>query len=212
MITTVLFDFDGVISDTEPLYDQYWNDAALRYHLGIPNFATKIKGTIMPDILATYFANHTEEQRAQIQAECDKFEEELVYPEIPGALVFLQRLKDKHFKLGLVTSSTSRKIENAIKILHLENTFDVIITADHITAGKPSPQCYLLAAQKLQADPSQCIVFEDSLAGIHAGKAAGMKVIGLSTTNSIETLKREVAIVIPDFTAISDHDLTQWTV
>ena len=52
---TALFDFDGVIADTEPLYDRYWNEAAERYGLGIPNFADLIKGTTLPDLMAKYF-------------------------------------------------------------------------------------------------------------------------------------------------------------
>ena len=63
-----LFDFDGVIADTEPLYDLFWNDAAQRYGLPYENFAQRIKGTTMPLILATYFQQHTPAQIDQLFA------------------------------------------------------------------------------------------------------------------------------------------------
>lgn len=88
--------------------------------------------------------------------------------------------------------------------MNLVGIFDVEITADDITKGKPDPICYLLGAEKLNVSPSECLVLEDSLFGVEAGKSAGMRVIGLSTSVSAEKLKEKGAeIVIPDFTDIS---------
>lgn len=210
MIKTLLFDFDGVIADTEPIYDQFWNETAQRYNLGIPNFAAKIKGTIMPNIMKTYFSHYSPEQCARLQKECDDFEDTITYSEIPGALRFIEMVKQKGMLIGLVTSSTDRKIKKALPELKLENAFDTIVTADQIIEGKPSPQCYLLAAQKLQTNPSQCLVFEDSFAGIEAGQHAGMKVIALSTTNSAKSLQEKNDIIIPNFQNITWEDMQPW--
>lgn len=209
-IRAVLFDFDGVIANTEPLYDLFWNEAADRYHIGIPHFASRIKGTIMPHILATYFGNHTEEERQRLQQECDDFEEKMDYTEIPGAKAFIQELHTQDVLMALVTSSKESKIERALKELSLEQTFNTIVTADRITKGKPDPYCYQLAAKELNLDPDECLVLEDSLAGIAAGTAAGMKVIGLSTTLPADRLVDKVYRVIPDFTAVTWTNLCSW--
>ena len=210
MIRAVLFDFDGVIANTEPLYDLFWNEAADRYHIGIPQFASRIKGTIMPHILATYFGNHSEAERQRLQQECDEFEEKMDYTEIPGAKAFIHELQVQNVLMALVTSSKQSKIERALKELSLEQTFDTIVTADRIRKGKPDPFCYQLAAKELNIDPSECLVLEDSLAGIAAGTAAGMKVIGLSTTLPADRLVDKVHRIIPDFTTVTWTDLCSW--
>ena len=210
MIRAVLFDFDGVIANTEPLYDLFWNEAAERYHIGIPHFASRIKGTTMPHILATYFANHSEEERQRLQLECDAFEQNIDYTEIPGAKAFIQELQSQNILMALMTSSKQNKMKRALKELSLEQTFDTIVTADRITKGKPDPFCYQLAAKDLHLQPSECLVLEDSLAGIAAGTAAGMRVIGLSTTLPAEKLVDKVDRIIPDFTTVTWTDLCGW--
>ncbi len=81
----------------------------------------------------------------------------------------------------------------------MKEWFDVIVTADKITRSKPDPECYLLAAKELQYAPARCVVFEDSFSGLKAGRGAGMKVIGLATTNPPETIRDKADAVIPDF-------------
>ncbi|HBJ15282.1 MAG TPA: HAD family phosphatase, partial [Parabacteroides merdae] len=98
----------------------------------------------------------------------------------------------------------------AFRLLKLDNLFDTVVSADRITKGKPDPMCYLLAASDLHVSPSDSLVFEDSFAGIQAGTNAGMRVIGLSTTNSEESLKDKVYQVIPDFQNITFEEYKQW--
>ena len=170
-ITTIFFDFDGVVADTEPLYDIFWRQVAEKYHIGIP----------------------------KITRACDEYEETMDFPEVKGAVRFLHMLKTKGYRVGLVTSSYRIKIERALKLMDIEKVFDTIVTADRITSGKPDPMCYLLAARDLQVDPGECVVFEDSFSGIQAGTVAGMRVIGLATTNPEEAIGDKVSAVIPDF-------------
>jgi beta-phosphoglucomutase-like phosphatase (HAD superfamily) len=79
-----------------------------------------------------------------------------------------------------------------------------MVTADHITKGKPDPMCYLMAASQLRSAPEECLVFEDSLAGITAGKNAGAKVVGVATTLSPDILKQHVQWVIPNFSNLQE--------
>ncbi|HRF52792.1 MAG TPA: HAD family phosphatase, partial [Trichococcus flocculiformis] len=105
-----------------------------------------------------------------------EFEKQMDFPAIDGALDFVYNVKKEGFKVGLVTSSQDFKMERAFSILSLNNVFDTIVTADRITKGKPDPMCYLLAANDWNAKPENCIVFEDSFAGIKAATLAGMRV------------------------------------
>lgn len=195
----VLFDMDGVILDTEPQYTKIWKHIGDKYNVGIPDFEKKIKGTTLPNILKKYFSELTEDEKSNLIKELDKSEATMDFPEVVGALELAKELKSRGVKIGLVTSSTDTKINEVNKKKHFDHLFDIIITGSQVKEGKPNPECYLLAAKGLKIDPSNCIVFEDSFAGIEAGKAAGMTVIALSTTNSTELLRKEVPVVIPDF-------------
>ena len=186
---TAFFDFDGVVVDTEPIYDIYWNEAGERYQTGIPNFASHIKGTTLPYILDKYFSDRSEEFKEMVTRESMDFEQKMPFPPVPGAMEFIHLLKGKGVKVGLVTSSDNAKLERAFRLLKLDNLFDTVVSADRITKGKPDPMCYQLAASDLHVSPADCLVFEDSFAGIQAGTNAGMRVIGLSTTNSEESLR-----------------------
>ena len=129
---------------------------------------------------------------------------------MPGSIEFIRMLKEHGVQIALVTSSDNAKVKRAFGLLHLDNLFDTLVTADRITQGKPDPMCYLLAAKDLNVSPEDCIVFEDSFNGIQSGKDAGMRVIGLSTTNPAESLRDKVYEVIPNFEKVTFEDYLRW--
>ena len=208
-LKTALFDFDGVVVDTEPIYDLFWNDAAKRYGLGIDNFADIIKGTTLPYILEKYFSGYTEEFRQMVTKESTEYEKTMPLPPMPGSIEFIRMLKEHGVQIGLVTSSDNAKVKRAFGLLHLDNLFDTLVTADRITQGKPDPMCYLLAAKDLNVSPEDCIVFEDSFNGLKAGMASGATVIGLATTNSREDIAPLCHYVLDDFQGFTYDKLTQ---
>jgi len=194
-----LFDLDGVIIDTEPQYDIFWEKIAVKYQLGIEDFVNLIKGTTNPDIISLYFSHFPESTQQEV-IEANKANElKMDIITFPGALEFLENVKKAGIPMGLVTSSDDYKLEYIFSQLPIRQYFDTIVSADRITRGKPDPMCYLLAAKDLGIPPENCYVFEDSLNGIKAGNAAGMKVIGLSTTNPEERIEKDCIKVIPDF-------------
>ena len=210
-LKVALFDFDGVVVDTEPIYDIFWNEAGFRYGLGIENFADIVKGTTLPYILETYFSDRTEEYRQMIAKESTDYEKDMDFPPLPGSIEYIHLLKDQGVKVGLVTSSDDSKLVRAFKELNLSpEVFDTIVSADRITKGKPNPMCYLLAAKDLGVSPSDCIVFEDSFNGIKSATDAGMRVIGLSTSNPVESLQDKVFEVIPNFEHCTFEDYLRW--
>lgn len=207
---TALFDFDGVILDTEPLYDIFWNEAGIRYGAGTDRLAALIKGMTLPNIFETYFADCPEDLRDRLIRELAEYERTMPLPAIPGSPEFLRLLKERGVQVGLVTSSDRAKVERAFAQHRMADVFDTVVTADRVTRGKPDPMGYLLASEELGVEPADCIVFEDSFAGIQAGTAAGMRVVGLSTTNTAESLKGKVYEVIPNFERIGFEDYLRW--
>lgn len=115
----------------------------------------------------------------------------------PGFLDFVTFLKSKDVKLGLATSNTWQIWEGILNHTpELEGIFDVVTTAEEVGMKKPSPEIFILTADKLIVDPSDCIVVEDSASGIEAAKAAGMRVIGLyrDATHRLEIANADILV------------------
>ena len=195
-----LFDMDGVVLDTEGQYDNFWRERGKRYHPDMPEFHKVIKGQTIELILKNYFEGDGVLQQ-QIARELDEFECRMDFPYFPGVEQFIRTLQKHGVRTVLVTSSNDKKMAHVLRV-HPEfsELFERMITADKITRSKPDPECYLLAARELQIEPDCCCVFEDSFSGIEAGRRAGMKVIGLATTNPGEKIQDKVDKVLSDFT------------
>lgn len=194
-----LFDLDGVIVDTESQYSIYWNNVGVKYLSDPDRFGDKVKGNTLRQIFEKYFSGREEIQQ-EIVKNLDKWEHDMSYDYIPGILDFLNCLRKNNVKTAIVTSSNDVKMANLYREHpDIKSYFDVIVTANQISRSKPDPECYLLAAKLLDADVRNCYVFEDSLAGLAAGRAAGMTVVGLSTTLPLSRIEDKADIVIPDF-------------
>ncbi len=195
----VLFDLDGVIVDTESQYSIYWDSIGAKYLSDFDHFGDKLKGNTLQQIFENYFSGQPETQQEIIKSLGD-WEYNMAYDYIPGIIDFLNNLRKNRVKTAIVTSSNDVKMENLYRAHpEIKSYFDTVVTADRITRSKPDPECYLLAAKLLDVDPRHCYVFEDSLAGLAAGRAAGMTVVGLSTTLPSSRIEDKADIVIPDF-------------
>ena len=195
-----LFDFDGVVVDTEPQYTLFWNEKGKKYHPEIPDFGHHIKGQTLIQIYKQYF-RQPEGLQDEITRQLLDYELTMHFEYIDGVVDFMKELREKGVKLAIVTSSNDAKMANAYREHpELKSMVDYIVTADRVTHSKPHPECFLLGAEMLGVEKDNCIVFEDSFHGIEAGNRAGMKVIGLATTNSAEAIAAKCALVIPDFT------------
>ena len=195
-----LFDFDGVVVDTEPQYTLFWDEKGKKYHPEIPDFGHHIKGQTLIQIYKQYF-RQPEGLQDEITRQLLDYELTMHFEYIDGVVDFMKELRKKGVKLAIVTSSNDAKMANAYREHpELKTMVDCIVTADRVTHSKPHPECFLLGAEMLGVEKDNCIVFEDSFHGIEAGNRAGMKVIGLATTNSAEAIADKCALVIPDFT------------
>ena len=202
----ILFDFDGVIADTETQYTEFWNRIGLEY-LGIEEFGHTIKGQALVQIFGKYFDGKIQEQE-EIVPQLNEFERNMTYGYIPGAYRFLTELKEAGIRTAIVTSSNDIKMSNVYKAHpELPELVDKVLTSEHFSKSKPDPECFIKGMEMLGGTPEETIVFEDSFHGLKAGRACGAKVIGLATTNKREAIAPLCDIVIDDFSYLSLSDL-----
>ena len=202
----VLFDFDGVIADTESQYTIFWNKQGKDY-LGLDNFGHTIKGQTLVQIFGKYFDGMTREQE-MIVPDLNAFEKTMSYDYIPGAYEFLKALKSRGIRTAIVTSSNDKKMEKLYaRNPEFKSMVNVVLTSEHFSKSKPDPECFLKGMEILGSTPSDTIVFEDSIHGLNAGKASGATVVGLATTNSREDITPLCNMVIDNFEGITIEDI-----
>ena len=204
----VLFDFDGVIADTESQYTVFWDKQGKDY-LGLDNFGHTIKGQTLIQIFSKYFDGMLKEQE-EIVPNLNAFEQNMSYDYIPGAYEFLQELRAKGIRCAIVTSSNDIKMTN-VYAAHpeLNDLVDAVLTSEHFSKSKPDPECFIKGMEVLGGTPDETIVFEDSFHGISAGRASGAYVVGLATTNKSEALAPLCDMVIDDFTSIDADKISK---
>lgn len=192
-----LFDLDGVILDTEGSYTAFWDDYGSR-HFSEKDFGLKIKGQTLVKILDDYFPE--ENERKAITDAINDFERKMSYPFVPGVENYIKSLKSNGIRTAVVTSSNLLKMENVYRCHPgFREMFDIILTSEDFSESKPSPYCYLKAMRLFGAGPEDCVVFEDSLAGLQSARASGAFVTALTTTNPEEVVRNYADLVIRDF-------------
>ncbi|MBR6283046.1 MAG: HAD family phosphatase [Muribaculaceae bacterium] len=199
--TGILFDLDGVLIDTEGTYARFWTAVDQRYPTGVPDFAFSIKGSNLQDILSKHFPDAS--IRQQVWEMLDGFQQAMRFDLFPGALELVQMLRQADIPLCVVTSSDQRKMD-ALAVQHPDflPLFQGIVTGDMVTHAKPHPECFLRGAALIHRDIQHCIVVEDSLKGLQAGRAAGAHVVGLTTTYGPEQVKPLCDIMAADISQI----------
>ena len=119
---------------------------------------------------------------------------------VAGARAFVDALARGGVPRAVATSATRRDLDRVLVELGLRRSFEVVVTADDVRWGKPHPEVYLKAAAGLGVDPSACVVFEDAVVGVQAARAAGMRVIGVTSAHTTDELVRAGAErAVPDF-------------
>ena len=206
-LKAALFDLDGVVFDTEPQYTVFWGGECRRYHPEHPGLEHEIKGSTLDQIFSRWFSGELESEQTEIVRRLDDFESNMNYDYISGFEQFVNDLRKKGFKTAVVTSSNHPKMESVYrKHPEFRNMFDAILTSEDFEYSKPHPDCYLKAAARLGVAPGECVVFEDSFNGLKSGRAAGMHVVGLATTNTAESIRKWSDVQIADYTNFSISD------
>jgi beta-phosphoglucomutase len=222
MIQAILFDFNGVILDDEPLQmaayqvvlreqgielteSDYYGALGMDDKTFVRAAFERSKQTLTDDILKVVLEAKGVQHRKLIEDELPLF---------PGVVTFL-KAASRRYSLGLVSMASPTEIQYALERACLLSLFSVIVSAEDVKVCKPAPDCYLIALERLnekrlgkQRQPlaaSECLVIEDSPPGIESGRQAGMRTLGITNTVSAEQLRAAGAEVV-------SASLADWTV
>jgi beta-phosphoglucomutase family hydrolase len=211
----VIFDMDGVIVDNNRFHSNAWKEFC-RIHgfsLSDDEFNKYISGKINKDTLAFLF------KRKLSADEIEKYgkEKEMIfrqiykpYMQLPEGLTdLLTGLKQNKFKTAIATSAPVENVNFVFENLDIKKYFDAVIDESQINNGKPNPEIYLKAADRIGMNPAECIVIEDSTSGIRAAVNAGMKVIAITTTHNKMSLGN-ADMVIDSFKELNIDMLSGW--
>ncbi|MGN0168139.1 MAG: HAD family hydrolase [Acetatifactor sp.] len=195
-IDAVIFDLDGSLVDSMWM----WRAIDIEYlgKFGIPlpeNLQAQIEGMSFSET-AVYFKEHfpIPDSIEQIKSDWnrmawDKYTNEV--PLKPGIPEFLAGCKESGIRLGIATSNSRELVENIAEVHNLRDYFSCIMTGCDVKKGKPAPDIYLAVAKALEVSPERCLVFEDIIPGIQAGKNAGMRVCAVEDAYSIPDRERK---------------------
>jgi HAD superfamily hydrolase (TIGR01509 family) len=183
VVDAVVFDLDGVLLDSEQLWDEVRRGLAAQAGRSWPTDATRaMQGMSTPewsDYLAVAVGIPGRAQEiatAVINAMADRYLTHL--PLLPGAHAAVERLAE-HWPLGLASSSPRQLIDSVLRSARLTDHFQVTVSTEEVAVGKPSPLVYLTAVKRLGVDPARAVAIEDSTNGLRSASAAGLIVCAL---------------------------------
>jgi len=210
-----IFDLDGTLIDNTPYHLKSWQ-ALFKNHgkgeLTKDTYYNEISGVpVMETIKRIFGADRNDEELKQLLNEKEDFYRKEYGPFVKplnGLENFLAELKNHGVKMALATSATVKDIDFVLDKIPIRADFDAIINSTMVSEPKPHPQIFLKAAEKLNTAPADCVVFEDSLAGIKAANSAGMKVIGITTSHTAAELQ-PCSLVINDYSELSVNKMAE---
>jgi beta-phosphoglucomutase len=204
MLKAVIFDFDGVLVDTEKLHLQAFNNVLSRFHIEISTqeYYERFLGLSDKELLQVVdkekklsLSSRQFKQLLKEKADAFKNLASTQATVIAGVPQFLKMLRDNKILMAVCSGALLAEIEMILKGADLRNYFDVLVSAEQVKCGKPDPEGFLLALKLLNKkslqpiEPQDCIVIEDSHWGLEAAKAAGMHPVAVTNTYSAEQLK-----------------------
>lgn len=208
--TAFLFDMDGVIVDSNPTHTIALKQFCLKhgFHLTDEQLREKIYGRANKDWIPNLFGDIPEKLRIEYADEKEALFREIYHDIKPvdGLMDFLDLLNKQDIKRAIATSAPRANVDFTLSKTGTEKYFDTILDEAFVTTGKPHPEIYLKSAAAVGLPPEQCIVIEDSISGVKAGKAAGCKVIGITTTHTPEEMAG-IDMAIADFVGLDPQVL-----
>ena len=202
-----LFDMDGVIVDSNPYHKIALQQFCAQHghQLTEDQLRDKIYGRTNKDWIPNLFGEVAPEQVSRYADEKEALFRDLYKQDVrplKGLVNFLEQADQLNVPRAIATSAPRANVDFTLAGTGIAKYFDTILDDSFVTKGKPDPEIYLKTAAALGFDPGRCIVFEDSLSGVQAGKRAGCKVVGLATTHTAEELAA-TDLVINDFDEIT---------
>lgn len=208
MLEAVIFDLDGVLVDSHTAHKRAWQ----RFLDSVGRTVTEAElefifdGRKREDILRYFLGQASAEEIRRLgdQKEALFRQEAAELRTIRGVEEFLEHLGRRQFRLAVASAGSSSRVHYVLEQLRLRRYFDAILAGDDVPFGKPDPAIFMLASARLGVDADKAIVFEDSVSGIKAAKAAGMKCVGIGNASRTDILLEAGADrVVADFTSFT---------
>jgi beta-phosphoglucomutase len=211
MLAAILFDLDGTIVNTDPLHYQAWREMLLSYGVEIDEtfYKSRISGRLNPEIVKDILPQLSPSAGQKVAEEKEALFRQLAphLQPLSGFSELLAWTETHQLKRALVTNAPRLNAEFMLEILGITAAFHTIVLADDCIAGKPDPAPYQVALKNLGITAENAIALEDSPSGIRSAVGAGIRTIGITSTQSPQVLREIGAFMtIPDFT-----DLQMWT-
>lgn len=187
-VPAAIFDMDGVLVDSNAAHFRAWQSFGKRYGIEIDEaiFAKYINGRRNDEFLEEMYPGRwSAEERLRISDEKEAYYREHYVPEVPpvpGVVDFIKSLKRRGVPLALATSAVRENADLILSLLGIESAFSAKVTGLEVPAAKPNPAIFVEAARRLGVPAEQCVVFEDSPAGVEAAVRAGARCVAIATT------------------------------
>jgi beta-phosphoglucomutase family hydrolase len=210
-LEAVIWDMDGVIADTGPYHLMAWQEVFQKRGLEYSDEDFRRNFGKRNDTIIRIVAG---DSISPAEVDAIAAEKEAVFRQkaaqkvkpLPGAIELIKSLREYGVKVALASSAPIENIQLVTRDLGINDWFDVIVWGREVSEGKPSPQGFLLAARRLGVEPGNCVVIEDSVAGVTAAKRAGMKCLAVTNTRSRRSLM-EADLVVDTLEEITADDL-----
>lgn len=179
MIDGVIFDMDGTMFDTERMWATFWEPAlaalGLPYREGLAEAARGTAGATTRNVVRQFYGPDCDAEAIvdSLHRVADEVFFSAPVPKKPGLDALLAWLKARHIPMAVASSSREAMIRHNLDVWGLTQDFTAIVSGQHVAHSKPDPEIFLLTAQKLDVEPSRCLVLEDSYNGVRAGAAGG---------------------------------------
>ena len=207
----ILFDMDGVIADTNPFHKITIQQFCAQHGIEATDsfLEEKVYGRVNKEWIPELFGAITTAESEKLADEKEALFRKIYASHlkaVDGLLDFLTLLAQNNISTAIATSAPWENAEFILSGLNISHFFDAVLHSAHVEQGKPHPEIYLKAAAALGKKPTDCIVIEDSISGVLAGKAATCKVIGVTTTHTRAELGA-IDMGIDDFVGLGLSDL-----
>ena len=209
-IQAIIFDMDGTMVDNMAVHNRIWVEffAEMGIQLDLAAFNARTAGRTNPEVLRIYLGDDLGAQQLQQLGE----EKEVRYRAffaaharpVAGLHDLLHAARQAGYRLGVATAAPARNVDFMLGCLHLDNFFDVVVNGEDVTHGKPDPEIFLKAAERLGVSPAACLVFEDARMGVEAAHRAGMRAMLVTTSIPADEAKDIPGVikVIADFNEV----------
>ncbi len=188
-IYAALWDMDGTLVDSMPYHWQAWQDVLRRMNRSLEHRVwNQTVGMRNSEIIPLLFPDMLPAEAAQVDQGKEVRYRELIEEQgielLPGVADWIQRFRSTGWKQAIASSAPPENLATIAHVLHLDGTFQAMICGADVSGGKPDPDIFLAAAQRLDVPPQHCLVIEDASTGLEAARRAGMKAIGVLNTHA----------------------------